>query len=510
MKKETIKKIVLFFTLLITLITPFIIFYPNLKNLYKSLWHKKIKPKITQVGQEKWITIFTHGAFGSVLGLLNTFEVIKDNIKGTRYKKLIGKMRKNPHFYTHQPILQKGLVKIKPSFELSASKNNKYAAYPIIKAYETILQEISPAKEQNFFYTFGWSGLMSQNQRRKEAIRFYNALNDEISKYSQMGINPKIRIIAHSHGGNLALNLAAVKTCLNNLENKSELEVIAINDDEKESLLCMMQRIKNLPTKENVKTKKGQKVFDYIPIKKDLVINELIMFGTPIQAETEYFAFHDLFQKVYNFYSEEDIVQKMDWITTKKYYSEQRLSLLDKIKGKIKDRLKLPKVIQVKIMMEREVITKKLTEKLQETDTILTLTTNPIQKNQSFWRRLLDRAKGLWQKATSDPTHRELWFASWDKKDMLSPLPTVIFTPIMVNAIEKISEQIDDLDLNICFTGQTLTFYVLKHNDAQIRDKVSIYRKIIEKIKSKIKKWKPDDLSFAKEFDIINRYSNNL
>ena len=179
------------------------------------------------------LTIFTHGSFGSLMGLINFFDVINDDISKTKYKKIISKMRKASEFYRAQPITQRGLIKIEPSFDLAASQNNKFAAYPIIKAYETILQEINPTKEQNFFYTFGWSGLMSQRRRRKEAVRFYNALINEIAKYNQMGINPKIRIIAHSHGGNLALNLAAIKTCLNNLEKESYLERIAVDDDEK-------------------------------------------------------------------------------------------------------------------------------------------------------------------------------------------------------------------------------------------------------------------------------------
>ena len=38
-----------------------------------------------------------------------------------------------------------------------------------------------PGKEKNYFYTFGWSGLLSQHRRCLEAIRFYNALSLELT-----------------------------------------------------------------------------------------------------------------------------------------------------------------------------------------------------------------------------------------------------------------------------------------------------------------------------------------
>jgi hypothetical protein len=415
-------------------------------------------------------------------------------------------MRKNPYFYQHQPILGKGLIKIQTQEISNDIPKAKYAIYPVIKAYEKISKLICPQKEKNVYYTFGWSGLMSQKQRRKEAIRFYNALSDEVAKYEKEGMHPKIRVIAHSHGGNLALNLGAVKTCLNNISDEKTIIKFSQTPDDKESLLQMVQNLKTLPKKEVAKNNKGQKSLDFLPEKQDLFIDELIMFGTPIQPETQFLALHDCFKKVYNFYSDEDVIQKMDWVSTKRYYSDQRLSLTDKIKNK----QKLSKIVQVKIMVGRNVepILSKETGSL---DQCWTLTVNKkMPQKIGSWDKLVNFAKGLFHKSTQDPTHRELWFLCWDQDDTFAQLPTVIFTPAILNLVQEVTAQNNDLDLNITFTGQELAFYVCKHNEMKIQKKLSIFQQKIEKIKSMIKKWKPDDLSFTKEFEIINNYRNNI
>lgn len=502
MENSIIKKIVLFFTATLTLGILIFIFYPQLKNFYQNINYTSIKEKIKFKSQEKWITVFTHGAFGSILGFINTNEVLKDDLQGTRYKKLISKMRKNPYFYKIQPILKKGLIKIKPTFKLSKVDNKKYVAFPVIKAYETIANSITKNKSKNYFYTFGWSGLMSQQRRRMEAVRFYNALAEEVAEYKKNGITPKIRIIAHSHGGNLSLNIASTKKCIELINNKKEIDENNLDKDEIESLKEMMKIMNNLSSKEMAKKLPGQKQFDYFPENPDLQISELIMLGTPIQPETEHFASYDVFDKVFNFYSEDDIVQEFDWVSTKKGYSDQRLKNLKNYLNN--------KVAQIKIMMNRQVSINEQNSPDGNINQILTLNTKKQIVKQGFWNKLIDKVKYLWETATNDPTHRELWFPEWNKENDISPFPTVVLTPLMVNAIEKISEQINDIDLNINFSDNEITLYVLKHNDSIVQDKISVYRKIIDSIKSKIKKWKPEDLHLKKEFDIISEYSNNL
>jgi hypothetical protein len=495
MERRTENKIIIMISIIIILLALPTTFHKPIKKLWKT--------KITPSYQEEWITIFVHGTFGSALGLLSFFDVIQDNIEDTTYKKIIEQMRKNPHFFATQPMLERGLVKVEPTFDLSMTKNNKYVVYPISKTYETILETIKPNKEKNHFYTFGWSGLFSQKRRRQESIRFYNALSEEIEKFKEQGIQPKIRILAHSHGGNVALNFAGIKTVIQNLNSPENLKKIAKTDDEQESLLLITETIKKLEDKQLAKTKKEQKVYDYLPLNQDLIIDELIMFGTPIQPETESFAFNpNMFKKVYNFYSDEDIVQKMDWVSTKRYYSDQRLSLLSQLNNSLDTIQKKPHVIQARIMFDHKF-------DVTQSDTL----NAPNKKNDLS---LLGRITNwLFSKKSNDPTHRDLWFAWWKyeketKENNLYPLPVAIITPLFLEMIETISTYTNDIDININFSETDLIIDLLNYNEKKVRNKATLPRKLIEEIKQNIKKWEPDELSQEKEFDIINRYSSNL
>jgi alpha-beta hydrolase superfamily lysophospholipase len=60
------------------------------------------------------------------------------------------------------------------------------------------------------FYTFGWNGKLDQRKREDAAFKLYDQLIAEIKQLKQK-IKPAklvIEILAHSHGGNVALNLA--------------------------------------------------------------------------------------------------------------------------------------------------------------------------------------------------------------------------------------------------------------------------------------------------------------
>ncbi len=480
--------------------------------IFKNYWMPTSwAPKLLGKQKLEHITVFAHGSFGSPISLINFFQVLKDDIDGTKYKKTVSKMRKDPYFYTSQPIMQRGLIKIEPSFDLAVTSSARFAVYPILKAYEEVNKQFTTEDINNHFYTFGWSGLISQQRRRKEAIRFYNSLVEELEQYKNSNVKPKIRILAHSHGGNIALNLSAVSTVINNFENMDPILEQTINEDEKEALTLMYEQIKNLPTKkENTKTT-GQKIFDYKPTNKTLKIDELLMFGAPIQPETECFVFNNFFDKVYNIYSGEDFIQDMDILSTKKN-SAQRLKILEKVVPK-KD---IPKIIQLKIMIDRDM--KKIVDENQiKTLTLVQTNTQQKQeKNQSFWRKLfsIDRFSA---KKTKDPTHKEMWFISWNKlkENIDAPLesiPSVIFTPLFLNAIEKISEQTNDIDVNIRLTNNNLKVYVFEHSEKEqiVQYKVSMKRNIVDSIKTELLKWIPDDLSFSKKFNIIKNCQEQI
>lgn len=107
------------------------------------------------------------------------------------------------------------------------------------------------------FYLFGWSGKLSFVEREKAAQTLYNELYTLVETYNQQGIEPSIRIIGHSHGGNVALNLAKCH-------------------------------------------------------EPPFSIAELILLACPVQGTTRNLIAHPLFEKVYSLYSKLDLVQVLD------------------------------------------------------------------------------------------------------------------------------------------------------------------------------------------------------
>ncbi|MCX5922580.1 MAG: alpha/beta hydrolase fold domain-containing protein [Candidatus Dependentiae bacterium] len=109
------------------------------------------------------------------------------------------------------------------------------------------------------FYTFGWSGKLSFNSRKETAQELYNALKNLSKRYTEEhGITPEITLITHSHGGNVALNLAKVQ------DPDNQLKV------------------------------------------------EAILLACPVQSETQELVKDPLFKKIYSFYSRKDWMQVLD------------------------------------------------------------------------------------------------------------------------------------------------------------------------------------------------------
>lgn len=452
----------------------------------RSLLHKRkpLTPPEQLIAQEEaWMTVFVHGTFGSLMSLLSAKKVLDDDLKDSRYRMVNKKMRKDPYFFKDQFILNRGLVAIPTTLDVNLSTSDRFAAFPLSQAYETIAQHATAGKEKNLFYTFGWSGLMSQQRRRSEAIRFYNSLAEEQERLSKEGLKVNIRIIAHSHGGNLSLNLGGIAKILNASSYKPEQAFSPIYE-EHESLKEMFLLINQLPTQENAFSKKGQKLFDYLPTNKNLVVDELILLGTPIQPETEYFALSNIFKKIYNFYSSEDIIQQIDWFTTKQYYSNQRFhtSIINKAAKKI---------TQVKIMCDRQ-----STEQPQ------------TEGKKSSW---LEALSSIFTRKTKDPTHKELWFITWKPADndpntfFLSPLPAVVLMPMLLNVLGK-KPTLTDVDINISKKNNLLHIVLHRHQQTFSESSICMPMSLIEAIKEEFKKWEPPDLSEPTGFEAIYRH----
>lgn len=249
---------------LLKLLALSLIFCANLIN------SKHISP--SNPAQERWITVFIHGSFSlrPHLTLSNIIKMLNDTIEESVYYRSTEINRRDPFFYKNQAMAGLGLHKI----DLHNPHNN--AAAPILAASFEEVSRIAGYPASDEYYTFGWSGLVSNKLRYLESAFLYQDLEKVIKKLQHQGFQPKIRLIGYSHGGNLALQLGALHM-----------------------------------------TK---------PTDSQFHVDELWLLGTPIQVETDYLINSPIFKRVYNFYSRADNVQTLDFFSFKRFFSRKKFS----------------------------------------------------------------------------------------------------------------------------------------------------------------------------------------
>jgi len=107
-------------------------------------------------------------------------------------------------------------------------------------------------------YLFGWSGKLDGSERFKYSQLLFNEITQLAASYKRYNCIPKFTLICHSHGGNVALQLALHSTN---------------------------------PTFE---------------------IERLILLACPVQTQTESLTQHPLFKRIYSFHSTGDLIQILD------------------------------------------------------------------------------------------------------------------------------------------------------------------------------------------------------
>lgn len=266
-----------------------------------SIWAKHDTQNNTAL-QETWITIFVHGIMSIQphLNLSNIARFINDNVKGSLYEKTVQYMREDDYFFLNQAMQETGLKKINLD-DLQPG----HATAAIATLYDYVSRMHHPY-DDNHYYTFGWSALLSHSERYNDAEKFLFSLLEEIKTFRDQGINPKIRLIGYSHGGNVCLNLAP-----------------AYNN--------------NNP-------------------KEPLSIDELILVAVPLQTETDHLVNDPIFKKIYNVFSDKDRVQPID------FFSFNRILSRKTFKNRVN--FKVPKKLtQIKLKFTRKIKSKRTSQK---------------------------------------------------------------------------------------------------------------------------------------------------
>ncbi len=221
-----------------------------------------------QPPQDVWLNVFVHGIMSIKphISWNNFMLFLKDEIAGTLYEKTVELMREDEFFFRNQAMQQIGFHRIDPLlFEGNASASTAFVLEEISKHYGI--------DRKNYYYTYGWTGLLSAKSRFKDAKKLFLALEQEVKRLRAENLNPRIRLMGYSHGGNVNLNIAAVR----------------------------------------------QKEFPH----SSLVIDEVVNIGTPVITDSDFLINDPMFKRIFHLYSMTDRVQPLDFFAPKQFFSDR-------------------------------------------------------------------------------------------------------------------------------------------------------------------------------------------
>jgi hypothetical protein len=216
---------------------------------------------------------------------------------GSWYQNYLNQLRYH-ELYATQPIGEFGLHAInQPAVGNVEFSINQLAACFLTKAYQSDTKYVDT---EIVCYTFGWDGRLDHKHRLAWGKRLYKELGDEIARLKKQHPNAHdtvmLDIFAHSHGGNVALNM-----------------VHALTND------------KHLPW----------------------TVNRLVLLGTPVQRETADLIQSPLFNRVYSIYSRGDAIQNLDFLSTKAGKSARRFDAMI-------DTTKQSKLVQIEVKVDHK------------------------------------------------------------------------------------------------------------------------------------------------------------
>jgi hypothetical protein len=224
------------------------------------------------------VTVFVHGSVYTFLSALDPQNVWAGTLeKDSLYIDMVKRVRRNTLVWEDQVMLQEGWI-LFPQESIDKFYDNalegiccQQAAYQFVPSYHAFAQSYNKGQERIYFL-FGHLGLLCYKYRAEAAITLYHHLVDTVEELKKKYRHVYVEIVTHSHGGNIALNLAHAEHLY----------------------------------------------------KRDLHVDDLIMYGSPIQIETASYAYDSLFDRVINCYSEGDSIQANDRFSTTIHKSYKR------------------------------------------------------------------------------------------------------------------------------------------------------------------------------------------
>lgn len=217
------------------------------------------------------VTVFIHGTVGTSFNVLNPWKCSSETFdKNCLSARTVKRFRSFDGMNYDQIFGPHGLTEFNaPDLPVW------YASRYVIPAYQVCSECVGVDIDIYKHALFGWTGFLHNGARKEAGYELYQALCDyRDSLVMQYNIDPEIDIVAHSHGGNVALWLAQA---------------------EKE-------------------------------YKRGLLINTLIMLGTPMQKEMTLSIASPLFRTMVLCYSQGDSIQQRDYFSAKEGKSYQQMA----------------------------------------------------------------------------------------------------------------------------------------------------------------------------------------
>lgn len=244
-------------------------------NLVQAETNKPAPAASLGAPKDVWVNVFVHGIVRPVATIGDMVSIAHQNVNKTRYKHITRYVRKNS--FTHRTQASQGIglipIKLKSNYDDHNGARAMVATFKKLDQHANLLYG-AHIDSHELYYTYGWSGLLCYSSRQKASLFLYQKLIRLVKELKAKNLNPKIRVLAFSHGGNVAVQMA-------NFDPWSTL-------------------------------------------KSKLNIDELITLGMPVHRENDVLIRHPMFKKVYHFYSLGDIPQTLDFVSTDYAASHRR------------------------------------------------------------------------------------------------------------------------------------------------------------------------------------------